>query len=339
MGPREKFRRVAGGATSSEKLSHFSRAGAQPNLLRYCDASWDCLCDVGMRPHFPPTEGGVLVWSSFFRDGRCVKIYAAHLEKARLFLGVGASWEKRAVATACYVLAKAGDRAFTPRPAISRAQLCELVTSHSPQDELALIALIGRYFLLRIPSECLRLKRQQAGAELDSETRIARRAACGISGAKMAIKRNRRKRVATGSQLVRACVCEEFTREPLELHVPRLLCPVCQLWPAIRQRAAAGEPLFPCWAGEKVLTELRAFAGTRNWPRSDKPGTHSFRRGAFRAILEAGGPFPSFWRSSAYQLYLDLGHEEATAVPSGLVGGTDNECLPRYELEPCRPLA
>ena len=146
----------------------------------------------------------------------------------------------------------------------------------------------------------------------------------------MAIKRNRRKRVATRSQLVRVRVCEEFAREPLELNVPRLLCPVCQLWPAIRQRAAVGAPLFPSWAGKKALPELRAFSGARNWRRGDKLGTHSPRRGAARAILEAGGSLPQLlrsgqWRSSAYQLNLDLGHEEARAMASVIAEGSGDE--------------
>ena len=75
----------------------------------------------------------------------------AHLEEARLLLKVDVSWESGAVATAGYGLAEAGDRSFSRRPAISRAQLCELVTSRSLQDDLALIALIGWPVLLRIP--------------------------------------------------------------------------------------------------------------------------------------------------------------------------------------------
>ena len=51
------------------------------------------------------------------------------------------------------------------------------------------------------------------------------------------------KHMATGYLLVRVCICEEYMRERLELHVPQLLRLVCQLWPAIRQRAAEGEPL------------------------------------------------------------------------------------------------
>ena len=92
------------------------------------------------------------------------------------------------------------------------------------------------------------------------------------------------------------------------------------------------DPLFPGWNGKRALTGLRAFDAGRNWPRGAKLGTHSFRRGAARAILEAGGSFPQLlrsgqWRSSAYQLYLDLGHEEASAMAltTNERTGTDQE--------------
>ena len=272
----------------------------------------------------------MLAWSSFFGAGRSFKICVAHLDKARLLLGVGASWKSKAVAAAGYGLSKAGGRSFSPRPAISRSQLCELVMSRSLQDDLALIALIGWPFLLRIPSECLPLRRQQAGEDLDSEERLARRAVIGLSGTKLVIKLDRRKHMAPGSRLVRACIFDEYARDSLELHIPQLLRPARQLWPAIREKTPVGDTLFLGWNGKRALSGLRGFAAGRNWPRGGKLGTHSFRRGAARAILEAGGSFPQLlrsgqWRSSAYQLYLDLGHEEASAMASALVDGSDDE--------------
>ena len=189
---------------------------------------------------------------------------------------------------------------------------------------------MGWSLLLRIPSECLPMCRQQAGEDLESEERLARRAVIGLSGGKLIIKLNRRKHMASGSRLVRACICDEYASDSLELRIPQLLCPVCQLWPAIRQRAPVGGALFEGWAGKRVLSELRYFAAGRERARAAKLGTHSFRRGAARAILEAGGSFSQLlrsgqWHSSAYQLYLDLGHEEATAMASVLVENSDDE--------------
>ena len=135
------------------RFRSFRRRVLNENLLRTCDSSlksatagtrgWSCFCDAATRPHYPPTEGGVLARSSFFGAGKSFKIYVARLEKPCLLLGVDTSWRPKAVATAGYSLAEGGGRTFTPRSVTSRAQLCELVTSLSLQDELALIASIG----------------------------------------------------------------------------------------------------------------------------------------------------------------------------------------------------
>ena len=97
------------------------------------------------------------------------------------------------------------------------------MTARSLQDGLALVALTGWSFLLRIPSECLPLCRQQAGEDLDSEERLTRRAVFGLSGGKLIIKLNRRKHVAAGSRLIRACICDANATDSLELHIPQLL--------------------------------------------------------------------------------------------------------------------
>ena len=100
---------------------------------------------------------------------------------------------------------------------------------------------------------------------MDSVERLARRAVIGLSGAKLVIELNRRKHMASGSRLLRTCICDKFVIDSLELHIPRLLRPVCQLWPAIRQRMPVGDRLFPSWNGRRALSDLRGFASGRNW--------------------------------------------------------------------------
>ena len=80
----------------------------------------------------------------------------------------------------------------------------------------------------------------------------------------------------------------------------------------------------------EVLTEFREFGEPKEWHGAGRLGTHSFRRGAARAILEAGVPFSQLlrsgqWRSSAYQLYLALGHEESRAMASIMVEASADE--------------
>ena len=81
-----------------------------------------------------------------------------------------------------------------------------------------------------------------------------------------------------------------------------------------------------------VLTELRAAGRAGGWPQAEKLGTRSIRRGAARAILEAGGSFAQLlragqWHSSAYKVYLDMGREEPTAASSLLADASDDEML------------
>ena len=146
------------------------------------------------------------------------------------------------------------------------------MTARSHHDDLALIALIGWSFLLRIPSECLPLCRQQGGEDLDPEERLARRAVIGLSGAKLAIKRNRRKHMASGSRLVRACICEDYARESLEPHIQQLLCPVCRLRPAIRQSSGGRTSLRGLEREESALRPTRLRGGTRVATRSKAGG-------------------------------------------------------------------
>ena len=79
-----------------------------------------------------------------------------------------------------------------------------------------------------------------------------------------------------------------------------------------------------------VLTELRSVGRAGGWPQAEKLGTHSIRRGAARAILEAGGSFAQLlragqWHSSAYKVYLDMGREETSAVTSLLADASDDD--------------
>ena len=92
-------------------------------------------------PHFPPTEEAVLASSSLFGAGRSFEVYVAHLEEACLPRGVSTSCESRAVQTAGFGLAKSGDRSRSPRPAVTRDQLIQLVLSNGWDNELPITVL------------------------------------------------------------------------------------------------------------------------------------------------------------------------------------------------------
>ena len=85
--------------------------------------------------------------------------------------------------------------------------------------------------------------------------------------------------MAGGSKLVRVCICEEYARESLELHAPELFCPACQLWPAARQLASAGEALFPGWTSREALTELMEVRGSQGVARCGSLGRQPLQEG------------------------------------------------------------
>ena len=187
-------------------------------------------------------------------------MYTAHLEKGCMFLGVGSGWKTKTVSIAGHGLAKAGDGTGSPRPAVTRGQLIELMRRRGWGDQFAILIFLSWTFLLRIPSEALPLRRERAAQDLESNERLEAKAVAGLVDQKLIIKLNRGKHMAAGSRMVGVCVCEHYAQGSLELHVPQLYCPVCHLWPAICRIAAIGQPLFPTWAGKLVLTKLRSLA-------------------------------------------------------------------------------
>ena len=82
--------------------------------------------------------------------------------------------------------------------------------------------------------------------------------------------------------------------------------------------------------GGKVLADLRALGELKEWHGAGTLAPILSEKGAARAVHEAGGPISQpicagQWRSSAYQLYLDLSSEGSRAAASILVAASDDE--------------
>ena len=74
------------------------------------------------------------------------------------------------------------------------------------------------------------------------------------------------------------------------------------------------------------------------WRGASRLGAHSIRRGAAGAIREAGFFPPQLlrpgqWRSSAYQLYLELGREESRTIDPIMVEAAEGEWQPSSFLD------
>ena len=167
-----------------------------------------------------------------------------------MLLGVSVAWKSKSVLAAGYGLATAGDRSGNPRPAVSKGQLIQLISANGWRKELSILILLSWTFLLRAPPKCLPLYRSPGQKDLSSGNRVGSLAAIGVSEGNLIVELNRRTHMAGGSKLIRVCPCEEYAPDALELHAPRLFCPVCQLGPVARRPASAGERLVPGRAGK-----------------------------------------------------------------------------------------
>ena len=129
--------------------------------------------------------------------------------------------------------------------------------------------------------------------------------------------------------MVRQCICERYPARSLEIRLPQLYCPVCVLWETIRRRERTGGKLSPGASGPGFTDRLRSLARRLGWERAERLGPLSIRRGAARAILEAGGSFAQLlkaghWHSSALRYYLDLGVEETAATAAATIESSDD---------------
>ena len=98
----------------------------------------------------------------------------------------------------------------------------------------------------------------------------------------------------------------------------------------IRRRVRTGDKLSPGVSGPGFADRSRSLDRRLGWDRAERLGPHSIRRGAARAILEAGGSFAQLlkagqWHSSAFRLYLDIGVEETKAMAAATIEASDDE--------------
>ena len=73
-----------------------------------------------------------------------------------------------------------------------------------------------------------------------------------LANRKLIINLSNRSRILSGSQIIRGCICEGYLPDPIELHIPRLLWPVCRQWSASGARTSPGDQIYLFWIGKKA---------------------------------------------------------------------------------------
>ena len=340
-GPSKRMKKLMQDAKAPAEIREFMDSGRMLNVLKQTDLSlacvssglrcWGVFCDLNMLPHFPPTEISVLRRSAFFPPGRTFRMYLAHLVKGcQLNDCDSTSWLTERVRGVAKGLAKSKDNSFATRPAISKDQLCQLVRAFSLRDEFSLLAALGWIFLLRIRSEAIPMRRRLPTEDMSEYGQARSHSVLGLVGRCLVLKLHRRKHMSSGAILRRSCCCEGFNPDGDELHIPQLLCPVCSIWPVVRDRVVVGDLIFPSLQSVNLIRHLRSRGTQLRWPAAEKLGTHSLRRGAARALVAAGGTFAQLlragqWHGNAVRLYLDLGEDERRAMTDILIEGSDDD--------------
>ena len=80
-----------------------------------------------------------------------------------------------------------------------KGQFAEGVLRKGWKENAALLASLGRAFLLRLPSECLLLFEQRAGENLKADDRLDKKAGAGKVGGKLMMERRKRRHMAPHS--------------------------------------------------------------------------------------------------------------------------------------------
>ena len=155
--------RVPDNAESTGRIQRFEAFGRRSNVLKSRDLTLKCVAggirwrgtfrDMRGKPHLPPTEEAVFFWSADISAGRTSQQYPPHLKKSCLLLGYDPNCQTKAVAKAARGLAKAGDKARAPKPAVAQRLFGKIFLSSGLADEFTEALWASWSFSLRVQSE------------------------------------------------------------------------------------------------------------------------------------------------------------------------------------------
>ena len=188
-----------------------------------------------------------------FAIGETFAVYFARLGKSCLLLALDAKLETEAVATVGPGQAEADGSRSSPRPAVSKQRLLEIVSTGGRGDEF----LHPRPNRLGLPfKDTGRMPSGSAGKDILYVERLDRMAVIGLGNRELIVKLKRRKHMDAGSEIVCVCICEGYLQDSFKLHVPHLFCPACALCPAVENLAHAwGQPL-PTADRQKIVARI-----------------------------------------------------------------------------------
>lgn len=189
--------------------------------------------------------------------------------------------------------------------AIRLTCLTELVESALSAGEVAeaILYLTSYAFLLRVPSEGLRLAAGDVGAERGESSGVM---TAGDDATTLQLFK--RKTKPHGSLLTRRCWCSSASA----------VCPVHVLGAWAQQLAAGSQP-FAQWRPSRATEMLRRRLRDIGVESHESYTLHAFRRGHAQDLVASGSSAAEIlrageWRSCAFLQYLDVDSLECQAV-------------------------
>ena len=167
---------------------------------------------------------------------------------------------------------------------------------------LAMLFLATYVFLLRLPTEAIPMTAGGIGFAHGKQSVIL------LEGAEVCLRLAKRKNLASGSVIRRACWCNFCSTT----------CPVHTLWGFFNGLDRGAQP-FAEFKGGRALKLLRCILRRLSVPDAGIYRTHDIRRGHTQDLLDNGASLAEIlsagqWKSPAFLAYLDLETLEKGAV-------------------------
>ena len=279
--------------------------------------SYKNFCDFTGRPPFLVGPDTILLRSGLFRPGETFGLYLSHVMKAVILLRYPSDWLSPAIRAAARCLRNAADASFKFENYILASDLLVLIREVELASDFGQAVFFSYLFLMRVPPETLRMRKA------DDDDRITeyapqkfkvlvgiRRVGCSDM---LIAEFSRRKNLRRGCILRRPCLCDERTT------MARVLCPVHQVWPWVKERTRNHGLLFPAYSAAKFNKELKLSMGRCGFPLSGKYSPRAFRRGATQEMQLAEASTETIktagcWRGVGFRSYVDTQMTDALKI-------------------------
>ena len=248
---------------------------------------------------FPPTVEILLAWSTLFRHERTFANYVGYVRLACHMLGLSAeACDSDQVRRAKVAIAKKLQFHVRERKWIRLGMVRQLIEISSGFQNLyptAMLFLLCYVFMLRLPSEALRIRVGSNGCLAGTPT-----SGVDVTSDKIIVKMGRRKNRALGSTLHRFCWCTECAQT----------CPIHVLGAFFTSLPVGTQP-FADISAAAALSQLRVMLALAGVEDAGVYRTHDLKRGHARDMQANGATVGELlraadWSGPVFTQYLDM---------------------------------